>query len=114
MEAAMQAPLTEHARIRMQQRGIPPAALEVLLDYGREAHDHQRGCLVVLFNKRCRRILAEQLGRQGIRRAPLERLCRRRSGRCSGHGGASAAEVRARLTGELAHFMSRPSWTMRR
>jgi hypothetical protein len=67
MEAAMQAPLTEHARIRMQQRGIPPAALEVLLDYGREAHDHRRGCLVVLFNKRCRRILAEQLGRQGIR-----------------------------------------------
>jgi hypothetical protein len=36
----MQAPLTEHARIRMQQRGIPQAALDILLDFGREAHDH--------------------------------------------------------------------------
>ncbi len=34
----MLAPLTTHARVRMQQRGIPPAALGVLLDYGREAH----------------------------------------------------------------------------
>lgn len=45
----MNAPLTSHARIRMQQRGIPPAALEVLLDYGRESHDH-RGCRVVAFD----------------------------------------------------------------
>jgi hypothetical protein len=63
----MQPPLTEHARIRMQQRGIPAAALEILLDFGREAHDHRRGCRVVLFDKRCRRKLADQLGRQAIR-----------------------------------------------
>ena len=56
----MQAPLTDHARIRMQQRGIPPAALEMLLDYGREAYDHRHGCRVVLFDKRCRRRLAER------------------------------------------------------
>jgi hypothetical protein len=37
----MLAPLTSHARVRMQQRGIPPAALDVLLEYGREAHDHR-------------------------------------------------------------------------
>lgn len=42
----MHAPLTAHARVRMQQRGIPPAALDVLLDWGREAHDH-RGCRIV-------------------------------------------------------------------
>lgn len=48
------APLTAHARVRMQQRGIPPAALEALLDYGRECHDH-RGCRVVRFDKRSRR-----------------------------------------------------------
>ena len=62
----MQAPLTEHARIRMQQRGIPRAALEILLDFGREAHDH-RGCRVVLFDKRSRRHLANELGRDRIR-----------------------------------------------
>lgn len=33
------APLTTHARVRMQQRGIPPAALEALLEYGAERHD---------------------------------------------------------------------------
>ena len=63
----MQAPLTDHARIRMQQRGIPPAALEMLLDYGREAYDHRHGCRVVLFDKRCRRKLAERIGARAIR-----------------------------------------------
>ncbi len=63
----MHPPLTEHARIRMQQRGIPPAALEILLDFGREAHVHHRGRRVVLFDKRCRRKLADQLGRKAIR-----------------------------------------------
>jgi len=64
----MQPTLTEHARIRMQQRGIPPAALEVLLMFGRDAYDHRRGCRVVLFDKRRRRKLAEQIGREAIRR----------------------------------------------
>ena len=41
------APLTAHARVRMQQRGISLAALDVLLEYGREAHDHH-GCRIVL------------------------------------------------------------------
>ena len=30
--------LTHHARVRMQQRGIPAAALDVLLDYGVVRH----------------------------------------------------------------------------
>jgi hypothetical protein len=57
----MPAPLTTHARVRMQQRGIPPAALDVLLDWGREAHDH-RGCRIVRFDKRTRRRAARVLG----------------------------------------------------
>ena len=57
----MPAPLTAHARVRMQQRGIPPAALDVLLDYGREAHD-RRGCRIVRFDKRSRRRAAKALG----------------------------------------------------
>ena len=60
------ASLTTHARVRMQQRGIPPAVLQALLDYGREAHDH-RGCRIVQFDKRSRRRAARELG------APLYR-----------------------------------------
>jgi hypothetical protein len=51
----------------MQQRGIPTAALEVLLEYGRETYNHRHGCQVVLFDKRCRRKLAERVGARGIR-----------------------------------------------
>jgi len=61
------APLTTHARVRMQQRGIPSAALDVLLDYGREAHDH-RGCRIVRFDKRSRKRAARELGGQLFRR----------------------------------------------
>ncbi len=62
----MQAPLTTHARVRMQQRGIPAAALDVLLDYGREDHDH-RGCRIVHFDKRSRRRVAKVLAREQLR-----------------------------------------------
>jgi hypothetical protein len=57
----MLAPLTDHARVRMQQRGIPPVALDVILEYGREAHDH-RGCRIVRFDKRSRLQVAKALG----------------------------------------------------
>ena len=57
----MLAPLTTHARVRMQQRGISPAVLDVLLEYGREAHD-DRGCRIVRFDKRSRRRAARALG----------------------------------------------------
>jgi hypothetical protein len=49
----------------MQQRGIPPAALQVLLDYGREAHDH-RGCRIIAFDKRARRRLVEEMGAKAV------------------------------------------------
>ena len=65
------APLTTHARVRMQQRGIPPAALEALLEYGAEAHDHH-GCRIVRFDKRSRRRAARALGAPVYRR--LERF----------------------------------------
>ena len=62
----MLSPLTTHARARMQQRGIPEAALDVLLEYGHEAHDH-RGAVIVLFDKRSRRDLRRRIG-DGFRR----------------------------------------------
>ena len=63
----MHSPLTEHARARMQQRGISPAALELLLDYGREQHDH-RGCRIVRFDKRSRRRVLQEIGPDAFRR----------------------------------------------
>ncbi len=62
----MLAPLTTHARVRMQQRGIPPVALDVLLDYGREARG-LRGHLIVHFDKRSRRRAARELGSSTFR-----------------------------------------------
>lgn len=53
----MQPPVTRHAQARMQQRGIRPDAVEVLLEYGREAFDH-RGGTVLYFDKAARRRLA--------------------------------------------------------
>ena len=41
---------TAHARCRMQQRGIPPAAIEALLDDGRSA-PAGRGCEVLFFER---------------------------------------------------------------
>jgi hypothetical protein len=48
---------TEHARARMQQRGIPAAAIDALLSYGR-ASPARRGCEIVFLDKRTRARLA--------------------------------------------------------
>ena len=53
--------LTNHARVRLQQRGIPPAALEVLLDFGRVRHVHDRGREIVFFDKAARARLFQEL-----------------------------------------------------
>jgi hypothetical protein len=52
--------LTQHAKTRMQQRGIPLSALECLLDYGRFQYDH-RGAAIVFLDKAARRRLARDL-----------------------------------------------------
>lgn len=63
----MHAPLTLHARARMQQRGIPRDVLELLLDFGRETHDH-RGCTIVRFDKGSKRQVLRSLGPEALRR----------------------------------------------
>ena len=50
--------LTDHARARMRQRAIPPLAVEALLAYGRDEHDH-RGGTILFFDKAARRRLAQ-------------------------------------------------------
>jgi hypothetical protein len=49
---------TEHARTRMQQRGISSNAIDALLDYGRASHAGS-GCEVVFFDKKARTRLAK-------------------------------------------------------
>jgi hypothetical protein len=47
----MKQPLTEHAAVRIRQRGVDRQALECLLAYGSSVHDH-RGAEILLFDKR--------------------------------------------------------------
>ena len=47
--------LSQHARIRMQQRGIPRLAVDWLAAYG--AVDHQRGAELFYFDRRARQAL---------------------------------------------------------
>lgn len=49
--------LTRHAAVRSQQRGIPPRAIEALLDFGTEHHDHQ-GAVVLMLDRAATRRLA--------------------------------------------------------
>ena len=43
--------LSPHVRARIRQRGIHPAAIDLLLGYGRERHVHDRGREIVFFDK---------------------------------------------------------------
>jgi len=63
----MLVPLTNHARIRMQQRGIPDGAVDLLLDYGRETRAG-KGRRIVSFDKRSRRRILRELGQEVLRR----------------------------------------------
>jgi hypothetical protein len=57
--------LSNHARIRMQQRGIRPIVIDWLVAYGERVH--QRGAELFYFNKRGRMALNKDLGRNALR-----------------------------------------------
>ena len=59
--------LTQHARARLQQRGIPQNVVSELLDFGREVHDHH-GCSIVYFNRKARERLRNACGDEEYRR----------------------------------------------
>ena len=59
--------LSRHAEQRMQQRGIPRQAVDVVLAYGRVSHDHRGGCVVWL-DKRARARLRREAGQRILRR----------------------------------------------
>ena len=59
--------LTGHASRRLQQRALPPLVIDWLHAYGREHHDH-RGGVILYFDRRARRRLERDVGRQPVRR----------------------------------------------
>jgi len=70
MSSTLEAILTKHARERMQQRGIQPAAVEQVLRFGCERHDGHGGVIHFVDREGRRRIV-----RTGaVRRADVDRL----------------------------------------
>lgn len=59
--------LTDHARVRLQQRGIPEPVLECLLAYGRTVHDH-RGAELVFFDHQARDRLRRTQGAEAFKK----------------------------------------------
>lgn len=57
---------TDHATVRLRQRGIPTVVVDWLLKYGSTAHDH-RGARVIFFDKESRRRLVRAEGDQVTR-----------------------------------------------
>ena len=59
MEVVMR--LSKHAKVRMQQRGIPRCIVDWLAAYGQV--DHQRGSELFYFNHRSREEIRRDMGR---------------------------------------------------
>lgn len=59
--------MTNHARTRIQQRGIPEVIVENLLDFGREAYDHHGG-RIIYFDRRAREELRRTCGKDTYKR----------------------------------------------
>lgn len=62
----MDVTITQHARARLQQRGIPEDTLSSLLSWGRETYDHH-GSAIYYFDHRSRDQLRRALGPSGYR-----------------------------------------------
>jgi hypothetical protein len=58
--------LSEHARIRLQQRGLPRRVVDWLAAYGEV--DHQPSSQLYWFTQRSRRALERDLGRRMLKR----------------------------------------------
>lgn len=58
--------LAAHARVRMQQRGIPADTVDLVLDYGRQVHDH-RGAVICYLDKAARRRIERECDRGQLR-----------------------------------------------
>lgn len=68
----MKQALTQHAAVRMRQRGVDAQALECLLAYGSAVHDH-RGAEILLFDKRAWKRMERVVDEGMLRRAAENR-----------------------------------------
>ena len=66
--AAQQARLTQHAAMRLQQRGTPVWFVQLLVEHGASAHDGH-GAVIKSITKSIRQRLARLLDRRGYARA---------------------------------------------
>ena len=60
--------LSDHSRLRMAQRSIPPQVVNVLLDVGKREHDHHGALRVHLRHKRAKRKFTQALGAEAASR----------------------------------------------
>ncbi len=63
--AAMGPIVSRHAQARMQQRGIARAAVDHLLEFGREHHDHHGAIIMMLDRAAIQRIARSGAARGG-------------------------------------------------
>jgi hypothetical protein len=59
--------LTDHAKVRAQQRGIPPLIVDWLKRFGAASNDGH-GAQVRYFDKRSRKLLEQRVGREVVSR----------------------------------------------
>ncbi len=59
--------ITEHARARLQQRGIPLPVLDCLLSFGRKVHDHH-GAEILFFDHQARNQIRRTYGEDDFKR----------------------------------------------
>lgn len=57
---------SNHAKKRIQQRGIPPLILNWLKEYGQISYD-KKGCVIRYFDKKSKKILSKDVGNQIIK-----------------------------------------------
>lgn len=62
--------LTNHARMRMQQRGIPQSQIEWLLEYGSERYD-RCGKLWLSYDNRAKKLMRKYLSSDILKRIKL-------------------------------------------
>ena len=59
--------ITDHARARLQQRGIPMPVLDCLLTFGKKVHDHH-GAEILFFDHQARNQIRRTYGEHDLRR----------------------------------------------
>ena len=63
--------LTDHARMRMQQRGIPQSQIELLLEYGSERYD-RCGKLWLSYDHKAKKLMRKYLPSDTLKRIKLD------------------------------------------